>query len=445
MSLQETVSAERIHIAWFGMRNAGKSSLVNAVTGQSLSIVSDVPGTTTDPVRKAMELLPLGPVLIIDTPGMDDEGELGQQRVARAARILAQTDIAVLAVDAVRGIGDADAALFAEIAARRIPIAIAYTKADRIDGETRGKRRREAETLSRSVPAEARPASPEDGDSAPQSRDIGIVFTSAVTGEGIFELRELLGSFAPKVAKEKKILADLLEPGSTVVLVTPIDGSAPKGRLILPQQLVLRELLDIHCTALVCQPEELSGALSALAKPPALVVTDSQAFGRVSKAVPETVPLTSFSILFARYKGNLQALVSGAKAIDALKPGQKVLIAEGCTHHRQCEDIGTVKLPGWIEARLGFRPEFTFTSGADFPQELSEYALIIHCGGCTLPEREVQRRLQEAGKAAVPMTNYGVAIAHLHGILARSLSPFTAGAAADFTCADAENAVQYKL
>ena len=398
MSLQETASAERVHIAWFGLRNAGKSSLVNAVTGQDVSIVSEVRGTTTDPVRKAMELLPLGPVVIIDTPGLDDEGELGKLRVERTNRILAQTDIAVLAVDSAVGLTELDKEILTEISSRKIPFAVAYTKADLVDAQTRARRADETK--------------------------VPLVFTSSVTGEGIHELKELLGSFAPKVAKEKRILTDLVAPGNTVVLVTPIDSSAPKGRLILPQQLTLRELLDAHCTAIVCQPEELADTLALLRKAPALVVTDSQAFAKVNAVVPADVKLTSFSILFARYKGNLKALVDGAMAIDRLAEGDKVLISEGCTHHRQCEDIGTVKLPAWIEKRAGFRPQFAFTSGGDFPNDLSEYKLVIHCGGCTLPEREMQRRLEVATEAGVPIVNYGIAIAHMNGILARSLSVF---------------------
>ena len=412
MSLQETVSAERVHIAWFGLRNAGKSSLVNAVTGQDVSIVSEFRGTTTDPVRKAMELLPLGPVVIIDTPGLDDEGELGKLRVERTNRILAQTDIAVLAVDAAVGLTELDKEILTEISSRKIPFAVAYTKADLVDAEVRERRAAEAETAS---------LLSETADAETHERGIPYIFTSAVTGEGIHELKELLGSFAPKVAKEKRILTDLVAPGSTVVLVTPIDSSAPKGRLILPQQLTLRELLDAHCTAIVCQPEELADTLASLRKAPALVVTDSQAFAKVNAVVPADVKLTSFSILFARYKGNLKALVDGAMAIDRLAEGDKVLISEGCTHHRQCEDIGTVKLPAWIEKRVGFRPQFAFTSGGDFPNDLREYKLVIHCGGCTLPEREMQRRLEVASAAGVPIVNYGIAIAHMNGILARSL------------------------
>ena len=417
MSLQETVSAERVHIAWFGLRNAGKSSLVNAVTGQDLSIVSDVRGTTTDPVRKAMELLPLGPVVIIDTPGLDDEGELGRLRVERTGRILAGTDIAVLAADATLGLTALDREFLSELKKRKLPFILAYTKADLLNASERAQRTAEAGIGAESEAGSGAGAGSESG-------GIPVVFTSAVTGEGIHELKELLGSFAPKAAKEKVILADLVTPGSTVVLVTPIDSSAPKGRLILPQQLTLRELLDHHCRAIVCQPEELAETLASLKNPPALVVTDSQAFAEVNAALAADIPLTSFSILFARYKGNLETLMRGAKAIDSLREGDEVLISEGCTHHRQCEDIGTVKLPGWIEKHVGFRPVFTFTSGGDFPDDPKKYALIIHCGGCTLPEREMQHRIDTAEYAGVPIVNYGIAIAHMNGILKRSLSVF---------------------
>jgi [FeFe] hydrogenase H-cluster maturation GTPase HydF len=396
MSLQDTVSAERVHVAFFGMCNAGKSSLMNAVTAQDVSIVSPVPGTTTDPVKKAMELLPLGPVLLLDTPGLDDSGNLGALRVDRSAKILSVTDIAVLAVDAAKGFSEQDLAFLSELKTRKLPHLIAFTKADRIPRETREERLREvAENVT--------------------------VFTSAVTGEGIEAFKNALGSFAPLVKKEKLILADLVAPGSTVILVTPIDGSAPKGRLILPQQLTLRELLDHHCKALVCQPEELSGLLAMLKEPPALVVTDSQAFAAVGKAVPQSIPLTSFSILFARYKGSLGIFLSGIKALDGLKPGDRVLIAEGCTHHRQCEDIGTVKIPALLEKHLGFRPEFTWVSGGDFPKNLGAYALVVHCGACMLSEQEMAHRLTISKTEGVPMLNYGMAIAYMNGILQRSL------------------------
>ena len=396
MSLQDTVSAERVHVAFFGMCNAGKSSLMNAVTAQDVSIVSPVPGTTTDPVKKAMELLPLGPVLLLDTPGLDDSGNLGALRVDRSAKILSVTDIAVLAVDAAKGFSEQDLAFLSELKTRKLPHLIAFTKADRISPKTREERLREA-------------------------AENVTVFTSAVTGEGIEAFKEALGSFAPLVKKEKLILADLVAPGSTVILVTPIDGSAPKGRLILPQQLTLRELLDHHCKALVCQPEELSGLLSMLKEPPALVVTDSQAFAAVGKAVPQSIPLTSFSILFARYKGSLGIFLSGIKALDGLKPGDRVLIAEGCTHHRQCEDIGTVKIPALLEKHLGFRPEFTWVSGGDFPKDLGAYALVVHCGACMLSEQEMAHRLTVSKTEGVPMLNYGMAIAYMNGILQRSL------------------------
>jgi [FeFe] hydrogenase H-cluster maturation GTPase HydF len=392
MSLNDTVSAERVHIGFFGMRNAGKSSVVNAVTGQALSVVSPVKGTTTDPVKKAMELLPLGPVVIVDTPGLDDEGELGALRVKKAREVLGVIDIAVLVVDAARGLTAEDKALLAAFGEKKLPYVVALNKCDLLS---------------------ARPAPDENA-----------LYVSAVTGEGIGALKERLGAFAKDIANKKTILADLVSPGDTVVLVIPIDASAPKGRIILPQQQVLRELLDLGCAAVCVQPGALTKTLENLQTPPALVVTDSQAFGRVSPMVPENVPFTSFSILFARYKGEMGQLLSGAAALRTLKTGDRVLISEGCTHHRQCGDIGTEKLPAWIKAYANAEPEFSFTSGGEFPEDLSPYALIVHCGGCMLSETAMKSRLAAAKAQGVPMLNYGMAIAEMNGVLRRALQPF---------------------
>lgn len=390
MSLNNTPSSERIHIGFFGLRNAGKSSLVNAVTGQELSVVSDVLGTTTDPVKKAMELLPLGPVVITDTPGFDDVGSLGEKRVQKTRKVLASTDIAVLVVDSSKGLTSDDETLINLFKERKIPYIIAYNKAD----------------LSEYV--------------AKNDNEISV---SAAKGKNIYELKELIGNLY-KNKEEKFILADLVEAGDRVVLVTPIDASAPKGRLILPQQQTLRELLDLHCTATVCQPRELKATIESFKEKPKLVITDSQAFGKVSSDTPEDILLTSFSILFARYKGELDTLVQGAVALKSLKDGDKLLISEGCTHHRQCGDIGREKIPAWIKEYTGKSLEFDFTSGGDFPEDLSAYALVVHCGGCMLNNREMSYRLNMAKAEGVPIVNYGVLIAHVHGILKRSLSPF---------------------
>lgn len=392
MGLNDMVSGERLHIGFFGLRNAGKSSLVNAVTGQQLAVVSEVKGTTTDPVKKAMELLPLGPVVIIDTPGLDDEGELGQLRVQKAKQTLAVTDIAVLVVDGTAGLSELDRSLIAGFQERKIPYLVVLNKADLLQ---------ERKAL--------------------ESREI---YASSVTGENIHALKEKLGDFARELKNTKRLVADLISEGDVVVLVTPIDGSAPKGRMILPQQMAIRDVLDAHAIVVTCQDTELPRTLNSLAVRPKLVITDSQAFQRVSADTPEEFTLTSFSILMARYKGDLPALVAGASALSRLKDGDKVLISEGCTHHRQCNDIGTAKLPAWIENFCGTKPEFSFTSGGEFPEDLSQYALIVHCGGCMLTETAMKHRIERAVGAGVPIVNYGIAIAQMHGILKRSVQLF---------------------
>lgn len=392
MSLNDMVSAERLHISFFGMRNAGKSSLVNAVTGQQLAVVSEVKGTTTDPVKKAMELLPLGPVVIIDTPGLDDEGELGRLRVQKAMQVLSSTDIAVLVVDAAIGLRELDRSLIACFRERKIPYITVYNKADLV--------------------CERQPLEKHE------------IYASAVTGENIYALKEKLGAFAKQLQNPKHMVADLLSEGDVVVLVTPIDESAPKGRLILPQQMAVREVLDAHAVAVTCQDTELPRTLESLAVRPKMVITDSQAFERVSADTPVDIPLTSFSILMARYKGDLPTLAAGASALSHLKDGDKVLISEGCTHHRQCNDIGTVKMPAWIERFCKAKPEFIFTSGGEFPEDLSPYSLIVHCGGCMLTETAMKHRIETAISAGVPIVNYGIAIAQMHGILKRSVQMF---------------------
>ena len=392
MSLNSVVSAERVHIGFFGLRNAGKSSVVNAVTGQSLSLVSDIKGTTTDPVKKAMELLPLGPVVIIDTPGINDEGTLGEMRVKRAKQILNQTDIAVLVVDGEKGLQTADEELISLFDGKAIPYIIAYNKSD----------------LLNSVP----------------EADENAIYVSAENGTNIYELKEMIARKAKTCESEKKLVADLISANDLVVLVVPIDSAAPKGRLILPQQQVIRDVLESGACAVVCRETELKDTLAALGRKPKLVITDSQAFGKVSADTPADIPLTSFSILFVRYKSDLTAAVRGAAQLDKLKDGDRVLISEGCTHHRQCEDIGTVKMPAWVRGYTGKNIEFDFTSGTEFPEDLSRYSLVIHCGACMLNPREMQSRARHAKDCGVPMTNYGVAIAQMHSILRRSIELF---------------------
>ncbi len=392
MSLNNTVSSERIHIGFFGLRNAGKSSVVNAVTGQNLSLVSDVKGTTTDPVKKAMELLPLGPVVIIDTPGIDDEGELGEMRVKRSKQMLNIVDIAVLVVDASKGIQPADSDLISLFKDKKIPFIIVFNKSD----------------LLNEIP----------------DNNVDEIYVSAVNNSNIKELKEKIASLAKIRESNKKIVADLIDKGEFAVLVVPIDESAPKGRLILPQQQVIRELIENGSAAVVCKDTELADTLASLGKKPKLVITDSQAFGKVSEITPDDINLTSFSILFARYKGDLVSAVRGAAMLDKLKDGDTVLISEGCTHHRQCNDIGTVKLPNWVIKHTKKDINFEFTSGGEFPEDLSKYALVIHCGACMLNARGMQSRTGCAAGCGIPMTNYGTAIAHMHGILKRSIEIF---------------------
>ena len=402
-NLNETPSGERARIGFFGVRNAGKSSVVNAVTGQELAIVSDTLGTTTDTVVKSMELLPAGPVTIVDTPGIDDAGELGELRVRAAKRALRNCDVGVLVVDVTRGLQPADEELIAEFSARAVPYVIALNKCDLLD---------EAGITDTDGKADAAEA------------NSNALLVSAVTGAGIHELKERIAALAKERGTAKRLIGDLIEPGDVVVLVMPIDGSAPKGRIILPQQMAIRDILDTHATAFVCQPDELAGELASLKHPPQLVVTDSQAFEQVAAIVPRDIPLTSFSILMMRYKGELESSLHDAAALSQLHAGQRVLVCEGCTHHRQCGDIGTVKMPTWIRAHCGQDVDFAFTSGGEFPDDLSDFACVVHCGGCMLNEREMAHRMEVARQASVPFINYGMAIAQMHGILDRAMEPF---------------------
>ncbi|MDY6073710.1 MAG: [FeFe] hydrogenase H-cluster maturation GTPase HydF [Eubacteriales bacterium] len=391
MSLNSTSSAERVHIGFFGLRNSGKSSLVNAITNQKISVVSSIKGTTTDSVQKSMEILPLGPVVIIDTPGMDDKGELGKLRVESAKRVLSKTDIAVLVVDATKGMVKLDEDIVKIFSERAIPYIVAMNKCD----------------LLNSVPDE------EDN----------TIYVSAEKKYNINALKEKIASIAKPRANTKRIVGDILQENDVVVLVTPIDASAPKGRLILPQQATIRDILDSKAVAITVQPQQLDSVIKKI-KGIRLVITDSQAFATVNAIVPPSIALTSFSMLFARFKGDINIFASGASQLDSLKDGDTVLISEGCTHHRQCEDIGTVKLPAWINKYTQKHLNFCFTSGGDFPSELSNISLVIHCGGCMLNEREIASRMESAKKFNVPITNYGVAIAYMQGILQRTLSLF---------------------
>ena len=402
MSLNSTPSGERIHIGIFGRRNAGKSSVINALTGQNLAIVSDVLGTTTDPVQKAMELLPLGPVVMIDTPGLDDEGELGELRIRKAYQMLNKSDIALLIVDGSTGFTDEDLRILRRIIDKEIPYAVVLNKADLVSEEERA-------AVAGKYPLDV-------------SR---LMWVSAADGTNIRELKERIAELAPEEDNDKRIVGDLIGPDDLVVLVIPIDKAAPKGRLILPQQQTIRDILESDAAAVVVKENGLKEVFKSLDRKPSLVITDSQVFKRVAKETPAGIPFTSFSVLFSRYKGDLDMQVEGAHALDHLEDGDTILISEGCTHHRQCGDIGTEKLPAWIRKHSGKDVKFEFTSGTEFPMDLEQYRLIVHCGGCMLNEKEMKYRLKCAADAGIPMTNYGTAIAHMNGILDKSLEVFS--------------------
>lgn len=416
MSMNDTPASERVHIGLFGIRNAGKSSLMNALTGQNLSIVSEKKGTTTDPVKKAMELLPLGPVVFIDTPGLDDEGTLGELRKEKSLNVFRKTDIVLLVLDGDMApdiasscvtspddifLNDIELTFLKQVREKALPLVIVVNKCEKLDKNAREAWRQRVPDILKEQ----------------------LLFVSAKTGEGIWELKERLAAQKPETS-EKRLIGDLLAEGDLAVLVVPIDSAAPKGRLILPQQQVIRDILETGAIPIVTRDTELPLALARLAVRPKVIITDSQAFKRVAAETPEDIYLTSFSILMARYKGDLEWQTEGSKALDKIKDGDRILIAEGCTHHRQCEDIGTVKLPRWIEGCTKKKPEFVFANGGQFPEDLSEYALIVHCGGCTLNEKEMNYRIDRAKAQNVPITNYGVLIAYIHGILERSLEFF---------------------
>ena len=411
MSLNDTVKADRIHIGFFGRRNAGKSSLVNAVTDQDLAIVSDVKGTTTDPVYKAMELLPLGPVMIIDTPGYDDEGELGALRVRKAEQVMNKTDIGILVIDSGEGASDEDVRIFKRLKEKNIPSVVVFNKCDEEGMDQNFKKDEEEFTQRLNVP---------DG----SGEEVTFMHVSSLYKKNIYELKELIGSLKPDVSS-RRLVADLIDKKDMLILVMPQDEAAPKGRLILPQVQMIRDILDEHGLALCVQTEELKDALDSLKEEPKLVICDSQVFKKCAEIVPDTVMLTSFSILLARYKGYLDSALLGVETIKDLKPGDKVLIAEGCTHHRQCNDIGTVKIPGWLKNKLGFEVNFSTCSGTEFPEDLSAYRAVIHCGGCMLSEREITYRVKCASDQNVPVVNYGILIAYIQGILDRATAVIT--------------------
>lgn len=416
MGMNETPSADRVHIGFFGRRNAGKSSIVNKVTGQELAVVSDVKGTTTDPVSKAMELLPMGPVVIIDTPGIDDEGHLGELRVRKAKQVLNRVDVAVLVVDATLGKTSVDEELIHIFKEKEIPYLVVYNKSDLLP---------ENQKINRDSPEGKEAFSDKKPDQkADTVTQEPFIYASAATGQNIYELKEKIASLAVTDDLKLRLVGDLLEPSDFAVLVVPIDKAAPKGRLILPQQQTIRDVLEAGAAAIVIKENELLSTLKTLGKKPKLVITDSQVFAKVSKETPEDIWLTSFSILFARFKGNLKTAAAGAAAIDRLKDGDKILISEGCTHHRQCDDIGTVKLPRWIRNYTGKDLEFEYSSGRDFPDDVTKYSLIVHCGGCMLNEREMRYRQKCALDQKIPITNYGIAIAYMQGILKRCVEMF---------------------